>query len=127
MMLLLSRMDLFLKKCSSAETFRQEIMPLLYTALELPVPHVQEQALKAVNAVLEKLEFSSIKSVLLLKIQSLYTTSQVLSIRINALIAVHSMIKTLDKVRKAIFLWKFNRLTPNLVYVNGEDFANAEA
>lgn len=63
MMLLLSRMDLFLKKCSSAETFRQEIMPLLYTALELPVPHVQEQALKAVNAVLEKLEFSSIKSV----------------------------------------------------------------
>jgi SCY1-like protein 2 len=45
--LLLSRMNLFLAKVTDQATFRDEILPLLYTGLEVSdVPHVQEQALK---------------------------------------------------------------------------------
>ncbi|KAJ3394132.1 SCY1-like protein 2 [Lobulomyces angularis] len=110
--LLLSRMDLFLKKVPSPELFRSDIMPLLYTGLEVPIPMVQEQALKAVNCVLDKLEFASIKSVLFTKIYTLYTSSQILAIKVNSLIAMHAMCKALDKftlVDKLLPMLKLNR------------------
>jgi SCY1-like protein 2 len=40
-------MDMFLSKCTDQRTFREDILPLLYSGLEVSdVPHVQEQALK---------------------------------------------------------------------------------
>lgn len=97
LLLLLSRMDLFITKVTSAELFRQDVMPLIYSGLEIPNPAVQVQALKAVNSVLEKLESSSIKSVLFQKVHSLYVTSPTPTIRLNSLISVHAMLKSLDK------------------------------
>jgi SCY1-like protein 2 len=91
-------MDLFLTKVTDQRMFREEILPLLYTGLEVSdVPHVQEQALKAVNLVLERMEFQHIKSTLYTKVESLYVGSIHISLRINSLIAIHAMVKSLDK------------------------------
>ncbi|KAJ3282131.1 hypothetical protein HK104_011072 [Borealophlyctis nickersoniae] len=111
-LLLLSRVDLFLKKSPSAEMFRQDIMPLIYGALDLPVPQVQEQALKVIPTVLERLDFSAIKNVLFPKVQILYLKTNVLSVKVNTLIVLHALIKSLDKftlVEKIIPLLKQNQ------------------
>ncbi|TPX57952.1 hypothetical protein CcCBS67573_g09201, partial [Chytriomyces confervae] len=113
LLLLLSRMDIFLSKCSSStETFKQDVMPLLYTALESRVPAVQEQAIKTVPTILPKLDFTATKSVLLPKINAIYSSGAVaLSTRVACLIAVHGMIKVLDKftiVEKVLPMLKTN-------------------
>ncbi|TPX49014.1 hypothetical protein CcCBS67573_g10176 [Chytriomyces confervae] len=113
LLLLLSRMDIFLSKCSSStETFKQDVMPLLYTALESRVPAVQEQAIKTVPTILPKLDFTATKSVLLPKIYAIYSSGAVaLSTRVACLIAVHGMIKVLDKftiVEKVLPMLKTN-------------------
>ncbi|KAI8828392.1 kinase-like domain-containing protein [Chytriomyces cf. hyalinus JEL632] len=113
LLLLLSRMDIFLSKCSSsAETFKQDVMPLLYTALESRVPAVQEQAIKTVPTILPTLDFTATKSVLLPKISAIYSNGAVaLSTRVACLIAVHGMIKVLDKftiVEKVLPMLKAN-------------------
>ncbi|KAJ3131250.1 hypothetical protein HK100_006596 [Physocladia obscura] len=111
--LLLSRMDIFTKKCTSSEAFKQDIMPLLYGALEINVPQVQEQAIKTIPQLTSKLDFTSVKSVLFPKVQNLYLSSPILSIRVAALIAIHSMLKVLDKftiVEKVVPLLKQNKI-----------------
>ncbi|KAI9347947.1 kinase-like domain-containing protein [Zopfochytrium polystomum] len=96
-LLLLSRMDVLQKKCSSPESFRQDIFPLLFSALDVPVIQVQEQALKMLPPTLSKLDFTTIKSQLFPKIQALFLQSASMSVRINSLIAIHAMVKSLDK------------------------------
>ncbi|KAI8851592.1 kinase-like domain-containing protein [Chytridium lagenaria] len=97
-LLLLSRIDLLMKKASSPEIFRQDIMPLIYGALDLPVVQVQEQAAKMVPTLVAKLDFTTVKSVLFPKLQNIYMNSNSLSVRVSALIAIHSTVKLLDKV-----------------------------
>ncbi|KAJ3221512.1 hypothetical protein HDU78_000441, partial [Chytriomyces hyalinus] len=106
-------MDIFLSKCSSsAETFKQDVMPLLYTALESRVPAVQEQAIKTIPTISPKLDFTATKSVLLPKINAIYSSGAVaLSTRVACLIAVHGMIRVLDKftiVEKVLPMLKTN-------------------
>ncbi|KAJ3080871.1 hypothetical protein HK102_002750 [Quaeritorhiza haematococci] len=111
-MLLISRTDLFLKKCKSPEVFRQDIMPLIYHALEMNVPQVQEQALKIIPTVVEKLDFTAMKSTLFPKIQAAYLSSPVLAVKVSALIALHALVPSLDKftlIEKVIPMLKQNR------------------
>lgn len=114
LILLLSRVNLLIEKTSDIETFKIKVMPLLYTGLEIStdVPHVQEQALKAVRLVLAKLEFAAVKTTVLGKVEQLYSTSNVMSVRINALIVIHTMVPMLDKftlVEKIVPLLKVKR------------------
>ncbi|KAJ3329806.1 SCY1-like protein 2 [Blyttiomyces sp. JEL0837] len=93
-MLLLSRMDLLMKKCPTPEVFKQDVLPLLYGALEIPVLQVQEQAVKMVPT-------------------SLHMTANSLAVRINSLICIHAMIKSLDKftlVEKVLPMLKGNKI-----------------
>ncbi|KAJ3219491.1 hypothetical protein HDU67_000904 [Dinochytrium kinnereticum] len=112
-LLLLSRIDILMKKTSSPETFKQDVMPLIYGALEIPVIQVQEQAVKMVPTLVSKLDFTTVKSVLFPKLQAIYTSSSSLSVRVGALIAIHSTIKLLDKftlTEKIIPLLKGNKV-----------------
>ncbi|KAI9327549.1 kinase-like domain-containing protein [Obelidium mucronatum] len=112
-LLLLSRMDIFLKKVPSAEVFKQDVMPLVYSALDIPVPQVQEQAIKMIPSLLSKLDFTSTKSILFPKIQAIYLSTTSLSIRIACLITIHGMLKILDKftiVEKLIPVLKQNKV-----------------
>lgn len=47
---------------------------------------------------LERMEFQTIKNTLFSKVESLYVGSSSISLRVNSLIAIHSMVKSLDKV-----------------------------
>ncbi|KAJ3340574.1 hypothetical protein HDU83_007011 [Entophlyctis luteolus] len=98
LILLLSRMDIFVKRCSSSEIFKQDVMPMLYGALETNVPQIQEQAIKGIPMLLPSLDFTTTKSQVFPRVMILYTSqTSSLGIRIAALIAVHGMLKVLDK------------------------------
>ncbi|KAJ3413653.1 hypothetical protein HDV05_007721 [Chytridiales sp. JEL 0842] len=112
-LLLLSRIDLFMKKCPSVETFRQDIMPLLYSALDVPVLQVQEMAVKMIPSILEKLDFTTIKSSLFPKIQNIFVSAKSLPVKIASLIAIHAMVKSLDKftlIEKVVPILKGSKL-----------------
>ncbi|KAI9206716.1 kinase-like domain-containing protein [Polychytrium aggregatum] len=96
-MLLLSRLDLFMKHCGNSPVFKNDVMPLVYSSLEVQIPQVQEQALKVVPSLLDKLDFTSIKSSLFPKLHALYISSSLISLKITTLIAIHAMAKVLDK------------------------------
>ncbi|KAJ3192840.1 SCY1-like protein 2 [Irineochytrium annulatum] len=90
-----------------------DVMPLLYGALDLPVIQVQEQAVRMVPSIVEKLDFTTIKSSLFPKLQHIYQHSSSLAVRVGSLIAIHSTVKLLDKftlVEKIIPLLKQNKL-----------------
>ncbi|KAJ3100934.1 hypothetical protein HDU97_001818 [Phlyctochytrium planicorne] len=125
-LLLLSRIDILMKKATSPEIFKQDVMPLVYGALEIPVVQVQEQAVKMVPTLVSKLDFTTVKSVLFPKLRKLFggfaifNTSSSLSVRVSSLIAIHSTVKLLDKftlVEKIIPLLKENKLREPSVLV----------
>ncbi|KAJ3103896.1 hypothetical protein HDU96_009118 [Phlyctochytrium bullatum] len=67
-LLLLSRIDILMSKSSSSDVFKQDVMPLIYSALENPVTQVQEQAVKMVPTIVGKLDFTTVKTVGLLAV-----------------------------------------------------------
>ncbi|KAK0548899.1 Protein kinase domain-containing protein ppk32 [Tilletia horrida] len=96
MLMLLDQIELFVSK-TSPPTFREDVMPLIYSSLEAEQIMVQERALQAVPRLCELLEYSHVKEVLLPKILALFSKTKVLSVKCNTLICFHSMISVLDK------------------------------
>ncbi|KAI8611320.1 hypothetical protein BC830DRAFT_1245888 [Chytriomyces sp. MP71] len=96
-LLLLSRMDIFIKKVPQVDTFKQDILPLLTSSLASASPVVQEQAIKATPAVIPLLDFTSLKTLLLPHISAAYLSSSTIGIRIACLISLHGMVKALDR------------------------------
>ncbi|KAJ3297471.1 hypothetical protein HDU79_003553 [Rhizoclosmatium sp. JEL0117] len=142
LLLLLSRMDIFMKKITSADVFKRgpyppqhdiftndfkstdfnstDVMPLLYTSLTTPHPQIQEQAIKTIPILLPNLDFSTVKSSLFPKLAHIYQTSTTLSIRVACLITLHAMLKLLDKftvVEKVVPLLKGNTIREASVLV----------
>ncbi|ORY45271.1 kinase-like protein [Rhizoclosmatium globosum] len=98
LLLLLSRMDIFMKKLRLLMYSNAvHVMPLLYTSLTTPHPQIQEQAIKTIPILLPNLDFSTVKSSLFPKLAHIYQTSTTLSIRVACLITLHAMLKLLDK------------------------------
>ncbi|GAA5936441.1 hypothetical protein JCM3775_000821 [Rhodotorula graminis] len=83
-------------KCSPS-VFREEVMPLIYFALESDNPVVLEKALRAVPSLCESLDYTTVKQTLFPKITTVFSRTTVLSVKVNTLICFHSMIKILDK------------------------------
>ncbi|GAA6058768.1 hypothetical protein JCM10212_001884 [Sporobolomyces blumeae] len=86
----------FREKCSPA-VFREEVMPLVYHALESDNPVVLEKALKVVPPLCETLDYTTVKGTLFPKITTVFSKTTLLSVKVNTLICFHSMIKLLDK------------------------------
>ena len=93
---LLDRVGVLHKK-TSAQQFKEDVMPLVFTALDSPMPALQERALKVLPALSEILEYTSVKNTIYPKIEALYTATNVLSVKVNTLICFHALLRTLDK------------------------------
>lgn len=97
MLLLLDQIEpLFVPKVAPT-TFREEVTPLLYSALEAENVMVQEKALRTVPRLAEILEYAHVKEVLFPKLASLFAKTKVLSVKVNCLICFHAMVSILDK------------------------------
>ncbi|GAA5900963.1 hypothetical protein JCM8208_007576 [Rhodotorula glutinis] len=93
---LIENMSTIHAKCSPT-VFREEVMPLIYFALESDNPVVLEKALRAVPSLCESLDYTTVKQTLFPKITTVFSRTTVLSVKVNTLICFHSMIKILDK------------------------------
>ncbi|RKP06151.1 kinase-like domain-containing protein [Thamnocephalis sphaerospora] len=86
-----------LQKKTTPATFKEEVLPLVVNALDSTIPLVQERALKVLPTVAETLDYTVVKNSVFPKTQSLFCTTNVLSVKVNTLICFHAMLKTLDK------------------------------
>ncbi|GAA5986876.1 hypothetical protein JCM5350_000349 [Sporobolomyces pararoseus] len=93
---LLDNLSVFKEKCTDV-VFREEVMPLVYHALESDNPIVLEKALKIVPGLCETLDYTTVKQVLFPKVTTIFSKTTLLSVKVNTLICFHSMIKILDK------------------------------
>ncbi|GAC96470.1 likely protein kinase [Pseudozyma hubeiensis SY62] len=97
MLLLLDQIEpLFVPKVAPT-TFREQVTPLLYAALEAENVMVQEKALRTVPRLASILEYAHVKEVLFPKLASLFAKTKVLSVKVNCLICFHAMVSILDK------------------------------
>ncbi|EGG05648.1 uncharacterized protein MELLADRAFT_87911 [Melampsora larici-populina 98AG31] len=80
---LLDNLSIFQSK-STPQVFREQIMPLIYFALESDVPALQEKSLRVIPTLCETLDM-------------IFSKTTLLSIKVNTLICFHSMVKILDK------------------------------
>ncbi|GAA6009457.1 hypothetical protein JCM10207_003789 [Rhodosporidiobolus poonsookiae] len=93
---LLENLNTLSEKCS-ATVFREEVMPLIYYALESDNPVVLEKALRVVPGLCETLDYTTVKQSLFPKITTVFSKTTMLSVKVNTLICFHSMVKILDK------------------------------
>ncbi|CEP10781.1 hypothetical protein [Parasitella parasitica] len=96
MIVLLEKLDILQQK-TPREVFRDEVMPLVYAALETPTAPVQEKALRIVPSLAESLDYTAVKSSLFPRVQTVFVQTTILSVKVSTLICFHSMIKVLDK------------------------------
>lgn len=97
MLLLLDQIDSLFVPKTAPTTFREEVTPLLYAALEADSVLVQEKALRTVPRLAEILEYAHVKEVLFPKLASLFAKTKVLSVKVSCLICFHAMVAILDK------------------------------
>ncbi|KAL7311435.1 Protein kinase domain-containing protein ppk32 [Mucor circinelloides] len=96
MIVLLEKLDVFQQK-TPREVFRDDVMPLVYAALEAPAAVVQEKALRIIPSLAESLDYTAVKSSLFPRVQTVFVQTTILSVKVSTLICFHSMIKVLDK------------------------------
>ncbi|CAO3672144.1 unnamed protein product [Rhizopus microsporus] len=96
MIVLLEKLDILQSK-TTRETFRDDVMPLVYAALESPTNVVQERALRMIPTLSESLDYTTVKSSLFPRVQAVFAQTTILSVKVSTLICFHSMIKVLDK------------------------------
>ncbi|KAJ8291684.1 Protein kinase domain-containing protein ppk32 [Rhodotorula toruloides] len=93
---LIEALPTFEQKCTPT-VFREEVMPLVYFALESDNPVVLEKALRTIPKLCESLDYTTIKQTLFPKITTVFTKTTLLSVKVNTLICFHAMIPVLDK------------------------------
>ncbi|KAI7904796.1 kinase-like domain-containing protein, partial [Cokeromyces recurvatus] len=96
MIVLLEKLDVLQEK-TPREIFRDDVMPLVYAALESTASVVQEKALRIIPSLAESLDYTAIKSSLLPRVQTVFVQTTILSVKVSTLICFHAMIKVLDK------------------------------
>ncbi|KAI9271355.1 hypothetical protein BY458DRAFT_533549 [Sporodiniella umbellata] len=96
MIVLLEKLDILQSK-TSRETFRDDVMPLVYASLESPTAIVQEKSLRIIPSLAQSLDYTTVKSSLFPRIQVVFSQTTALSVKVSTLICFHSMVKVLDK------------------------------
>ncbi|PFH49107.1 hypothetical protein AMATHDRAFT_76388 [Amanita thiersii Skay4041] len=77
--------------------FREQVLPLVYNALESEHTAVQERALKIVPDLCETIDYAEVQSVLFPRVALVFTKTRILSVKVATLTAFLSMVKTLDQ------------------------------
>ncbi|KAG0222126.1 hypothetical protein BGX31_009331 [Mortierella sp. GBA43] len=94
---LLEKIELLHQKASST-VFKEDIMPLVYVALEPKnPPSVQEKALKTVPGIMEALDYTTVKSSLFPRIATLFAQTTTLTVKVSTLLCFQTIMKILDK------------------------------
>ncbi|KAF9111639.1 hypothetical protein BGX27_004652 [Mortierella sp. AM989] len=94
---LLEKIELLHQKASGV-VFKEDIMPLVYCALEPKnPPSVQEKALKTVPGIMEALDYTTVKASLFPRISTLFAQTTTLSVKVSTLLCFLTIMKILDK------------------------------
>ncbi|CAG8719114.1 6005_t:CDS:10, partial [Acaulospora morrowiae] len=95
MILCLDKIELFQQK-TSLSAFKEDVMPLIYNALETKTPAIQDKVLRVIPTIIDSLDLLTIKSSLFPRIQNLFVHTTILSIKVTTLVCLNSLVKSLD-------------------------------
>ncbi|CAG8482531.1 2351_t:CDS:10 [Acaulospora colombiana] len=93
----LDKIELFKQK-TSLSSFKEDVMPLIYNALETKSPAIQDKVLRVIPTIIDNLDLLTIKSSLFPRIQNLFVHTTILSVKVTTLVCLHSLVKSLDNV-----------------------------
>lgn len=95
-MVVLEYLELILQKCSK-DMIKEDLSPILLGYLDVQHTVVCQKSLKAIAHVCASMDFTSVKTALFPRLQSLYVSGTNLAIKANVLICFHAMLGVLDK------------------------------
>ncbi|KAJ3572805.1 hypothetical protein NP233_g2841 [Leucocoprinus birnbaumii] len=95
MLTLLDNLHLLQEKTEKI-VFREQVLPLVYNALESEHAVVQERALKAVPDLCETIDYAEVQGVLFPRVALVFSKTKVLTVKVATLATFLIMVKTLD-------------------------------
>ncbi|KIM57078.1 hypothetical protein SCLCIDRAFT_1219748 [Scleroderma citrinum Foug A] len=96
MLTLLDNIELLQEKTEKA-VFREQVLPLVYNALEAEHAVVQERALGVVPNLCETIDYAEVSSVIFPRVALVFTKTRILSVKVATLATFLSMVKVLDQ------------------------------
>ncbi|XP_076044582.1 SCY1-like protein 2 isoform X2 [Oratosquilla oratoria] len=96
MLQLMQNMELLLTK-TPPENVKNDVMPLIYRALECDIQQIQELCLSIIPMCASHVEFPAMKNSLLPRIKKLCLHTGYLSVRVNSLVCLGKLLEHLDK------------------------------
>ncbi|KAJ7756838.1 kinase-like domain-containing protein [Mycena maculata] len=88
---------LMLQSKTDKNTFREQVMPLVYNALESEHAVVQERALQSVPDLCESIDYAEVQGVLFPRVALVFTKTRALTVKVATLTTFLTMVKTLDQ------------------------------
>ncbi|EGF80939.1 hypothetical protein BATDEDRAFT_88007 [Batrachochytrium dendrobatidis JAM81] len=95
-LLLLSKVELLLSKLSKDAV--PEIIQFVLRSMESQHLGTQDAAVKSVLHILSKTDMNCVRNIVLPKLETTFQKTTAISTKVNCLIAVHAMVKILDKL-----------------------------
>lgn len=95
MLTLLDNLHLLQEKTEKT-VFREQVLPLVYNALESEHGVVQERALKVVPDLCETIDYAEVQGVLFPRVALVFSKTKVLTVKVATLATFLTMVKTLD-------------------------------
>ncbi|KAH7910173.1 kinase-like domain-containing protein [Hygrophoropsis aurantiaca] len=96
MLTLLDNLHLLQSKTEKG-IFREQVLPLVYNALESEHSMVQERALKVVPDLCETIDYAEVSGVLFPRVALVFTRTRILTVKVATLVTFLSLVKTLDQ------------------------------
>lgn len=97
MLTLLDNLDMLQSKTEKV-VFREQVLPLVYNALESEHAIVQEHALGVVPNLCETIDYAEVSGVLFPRVALVFTKTRLLSVKVATLATFLSMVKVLDQI-----------------------------
>ncbi|KAF8894414.1 kinase-like domain-containing protein [Infundibulicybe gibba] len=96
MLTLLDNLTMLQEK-TEKNVFRQQVLPLVYNALESEHAVVQERALNAVPGLCETIDYAEVHGVIFPRVALVFTQTRILTVKVATLATFLTMVKTLDQ------------------------------
>nr|GAT54100.1 kinase-like protein [Mycena chlorophos] len=86
-----------LQSKTDKNTFREQVLPLVYNALESEHAIVQERALGTVPGLCDSIDYAEVQGVLFPRVAMVFSKTRVLTVKVATLVTFLAMVKTLDQ------------------------------
>ncbi|XP_056281265.1 SCY1-like protein 2 isoform X2 [Pseudoliparis swirei] len=96
LLIFLQKMDLLLTKTPS-EDIKNNVLPMVYRALEAPSVQIQELCLNIIPTFANLIDYPSIKNSLIPRVKSACLQTSSLAVRVNSLVCLGKILEYLDK------------------------------